>query len=182
MTILLFAIGGLSMLWTASIVIWSIMNPKRRLWPVDEITLVKALYIWVPFVCMFISIFILGMLDWNRFGWPDYFRWGVGGPLIIIGHIVVYAGVFKIGVSATSGAQAHLKIDGLYKWSRNPQYVADIAIFAGWIILSASLLALPLALAGIGLLLLAPLSEEPWLRDVYGKSYEDYCQRVRRYL
>ncbi len=177
-----FWLGGLSVLWLAVMVIWSILVPRRRVWPVGTITPVNIIFIWVPFLLLFGCVLALGILDWNRFDWPASIRWGIGGTLVLIGHIIVYASVFKIGAKATSGAKDQLKTDGLYAYSRNPQYVADMAIFAGWIILSASLLALPLALAGIGVLLLAPLSEEPWLRGVYGKPYKKYCQRVRRFL
>ena len=182
MTGILLLAGWLAVLWLGFAVIWSIVFPARRLWPSGQITILKTLYIWLPFILLFVSVFGLGILDWNSFGWPKTLRWGLGLPLILIGHIVVYSGVFKIGTQATSGAATGLKTDGLYIYSRNPQYVADMAIFCGWIILSSSLLALPLAVAGIALLLLAPFSEEPWLREVYGKTYEDYCQKVRRYL
>jgi len=177
-----FWVGGLSVLWLTAMVVWSTLVPARRSWPVGKITFVNITLVWVPFLLLFGSVFVLGMFDWNRFGWHASIRWGIGGTLVLVGHIIVYAGVFKIGAKTTSGARGQLKTDGLYAYSRNPQYVADIAIFAGWIILSASLFVLPLALAGIGLLLLAPLSEEPWLREVYGKPYEDYRQRVRRFL
>jgi len=174
--------GWLSVLWFGFAIMWSLAFPARRIWPSGQITILKTLYIWVPFILIFVSIFCLGVLDWNSFGWHKALRWGLGLPLILIGHIVVYSGVLKIGTQATSGAATGLKTDGLYAHSRNPQYIADVAIFCGWIILSSSWLALPLALAGIALLLLTPFSEEPWLREVYGKPYMDYCKRVRRYL
>jgi len=182
MTNVILWIGCLSVLWLGFAIVWSILFPARRLWPSGQITIFKTLYIWVPFILVFVSMFCLGILDWNSFSWPVTMRWGLGLPLIFIGHIVVYSGVFKIGIQATSGEATGLKTDGLYSWSRNPQYVADIAIFSGWIILSASWLVLPLALASIAVLFLAPFSEEPWLREVYGKPYVDYCKRIRRYL
>lgn len=175
-------LGWLSISWFTTMLLWSIMVPQRRTWPVGDITLLKAVLTWLPTILLFVSIFILGVLDWNHFLWPSLLRWVIGGVLILVGRIVVYAGVFKIGVRATSGAVTSVKTNGLYAYSRNPQYMADIAIFVGWIILSASLLALPLALAGIAVLVLAPFSEEPWLREVYGKPYVDYCKQVRRFL
>ncbi|MCF6274862.1 MAG: isoprenylcysteine carboxylmethyltransferase family protein [Robiginitomaculum sp.] len=177
-------LGGawLSILWPLFAVVWSIAVPNRRIWPCGKTTLIKILIIWMPALLFILSIFMLGLADWNHFGWPDWLRWGVGLPLLIIGHIIVYSGVFKIGYQATSGAASGLKTDGLYAYSRNPQYSADIAILTGWIILSASMTVLPLALTGIALLILAPFSEEPWLREVYGNPYIDYCKRVRRFL
>ena len=174
--------GWLSILCIGFAVVWSTFVPKWRIWPSGQVTVLKILYIWVPTLLFSLSIIMLALGNWNHFGWSDSLRWGLGLPLLSIGHIVVYGGVFKIGVSATSGAATGLKTDGIYAYSRNPQYMADIAILCGWILLSASLTVLPLALVGLFVLILTPFSEEPWLRANYGKPYEDYCERVRRFL
>ena len=34
----------------------------------------------------------------------------------------------------------------------------------------------------IAVLIAAPFSEEPWLKDQYGTKFEDYSTRVRRFL
>jgi len=100
----------------------------------------------------------------------------------VLGHVVVWRGVAEIGFEATSGDATGLETSGLYEYSRNPQYVADIAILAGWFVLSASLWVLPVVLAGIALLLLAPFAEEVWLEDRYGEDYRAYREKVRRYF
>jgi len=182
MTNLLLWAGWISIFCLGLAVVWSILVPKCRLWPSGNITAIKVLYIWGPTILYALSIFVLALGDWNHFGWAGSLRWGLGLPLLVIGHIIVYGGVFKIGYKATSGAATGLKINGIYAYSRNPQYTADIIILLGIIVFSASLVVLPLALAGIFVLILAPFSEEPWLREVYGKPYTDYCKRVRRFL
>ena len=182
MTNILFWVGGTSIFWLTAIVIWSILVPKHRIWPIGKLTLVKAVLIWGPFIAMFISVFGLGVLDWNNFGWHKYLRWGIGLPLILIGHLVVYVCAIRLGFRQVSGAKGELKIDGLFRYSRNPQYMADMGIMIGWVVLSASLNAMLLALPVVAILFLAPFSEEPWLRTIYGKPYTDYCKRVRRFL
>lgn len=47
-------------------------------------------------------------------------------------------GVRKIGFGATSGEVAELKTEGLYRYYRYPEYVADMAILPGWAVRSAS--------------------------------------------
>ena len=37
-----------------------------------------------------------------------------------------------------------------------------------------------LPLYGIGPVIVLVVTEEKWLRDLYGKQYEDYCNRVNR--
>ena len=177
-----FAAGAVSALWALGILIHSILVPQKRLWPLPKLTPPIFMLIWVPTYLAFGSVIILSVMDWNHFGWPTVPRWGIGLPLIVIGHFTVWRGVKMLGLAATSGAPDTLKTGGLYRYSRNPQYTADIAMLTGWAILSASLWPLPLILALIAALLLAPFAEEPWLREIYGAKYDEYCQKVRRFL
>lgn len=165
-----------------AILIWSSAIPDNRLWPPKKSTRIKQLGVWAIVVIIFACAFVLGLLDWNRFQWPASVRWGIGLPLIVIGNWIVWRGVIALGMETTSGAVGILKTDGLYRYSRNPQYLADVGILFGWAILSASLLALPVIVAGLLILLIASLAEESWLQEVYGEQYDRYCLRTRRYL
>ncbi|MCB5200416.1 hypothetical protein LGQ03_14300 [Loktanella sp. TSTF-M6] len=73
-------------------------------------------------------------------------------------------------------------MDGFYRWSRNPQYVADMGILLGWAILSAAPSAWIIALGGVVAFALAPFAEEPWLEDVYGALYRKYRTRAPRFF
>lgn len=162
--------------------IWSIAFPEKRLWPPKKSTLFNQFIVWGLTIAVFTSAFTLGVTGWNDANWPSAFRWGLGLPLILVGNLIVWQGVLQIGMKATSGDVDKLKTRGLYRYSRNPQYMADIAILVGWNLLCASASALTVVAMGIVVLLVAPLAEEPWLKKAYGKSYEDYSQEVRRYL
>ena len=94
----------------------------------------------------------------------------------------MWRGARDLGWNATSGEATGLKTKSLYRLSRNPQYVADIAILLGWSVLSGSVWLMPLATCGILVLLLAPFAEEPWLVENYGTDYVAYKARVARYL
>ena len=131
---------------------------------------------------MFCAGFGLGLSDWNAFELPWGLRWGIGTPLVVIGHIVVWREAFGLGIEVTSGAAGRLKTDGLYRWSRNPQYVANMLIAAGWAVLSASPYTIVLGAGVAGLFALAAFAEEPWLREHYGQEYEAYQSRVARFL
>jgi len=105
------------------------------------------------------------------------------GPLLIfLGNLAVWSEVIRFGLPQTGGAVGQLKVDGLYRFSRNPQYVADIAILVGWALLCASVVAIPVIVVGILVLLIAPFAEESWLEEQYGQAYQDYKATVRRYL
>lgn len=166
----------------AAMLIWSIAYPNRRLWPPRQITVGNQIGVWSATLAIFCSAIVLGIADWNGLSINAAIRWSLGLPMILLSNVAVWSGVFQIGVAATSGAADELKTDGLYAWSRNPQYVADIIMLAGWGILSASLWALPVVAGGIVVLALAPLAEEPWLEEVYGEIYRRYRMRVRRFF
>ncbi|MEW6401902.1 MAG: isoprenylcysteine carboxylmethyltransferase family protein [Chloroflexota bacterium] len=72
---------------------------------------------------------------------------------------------------------------GLYRYVRNPMYVAGILALLGWLIWSPSL---PLILAPfvffLATHLFVTLYEEPHLRKLFGQSYESYLQKVPRWI
>ena len=72
---------------------------------------------------------------------------------------------------------------GIYRVSRNPMYVALTALLTGW----AFWLSAPWALAGPLVFALfihrfQILPEERVLQAKFGRAYQDYRQRVRRWL
>jgi len=175
-------VGLLAGAYMLGMLLWSIAYPQRRVWPPEKATTGLKIRVWLMTTLIFAAAFMLGLMDWNRLDWPAFIRWGIGLPLIIIGNVIVWRGVSKIGMKATSGEATGLKTDGLYSWSRNPQYVADITILVGWVVLSASLWAMPVLILGLFVLLVAPIAEEPWLQQRYGAAYQNYKRSVRRYL
>ncbi len=162
--------------------IWSILVPAKRLWPPQQSTRKHRIWVWLLTVIVFTSAFLLGALDWNSLEFPSLIRWGFGLPLILLGNWFAWQEALRLGMETTSGAVGKLRTEGLYKYSRNPQYVADMGILIGWMLLSASLMTLSVLLVGIAALALAPFTEEPWLRHHYGEAYIHYCKNVRRFL
>ncbi|WP_424968428.1 methyltransferase family protein [Dinoroseobacter sp. S375] len=124
----------------------------------------------------------LGVLGWGDLALSGWFRFGAGIPLILIGNIVVWSAVAGFGVHKTGGAVGTLQTGGLYRFSRNPQHVADIAMVLGWMVLTAAPLAMLVGTSAIIVLAAAPFSEEPWLRSQYGSDFDQYVAQVRRFL
>jgi protein-S-isoprenylcysteine O-methyltransferase Ste14 len=165
-----------------AVLVWSILMPDRRLWPPRQVNWLSHLMVWLPTLAVFGGAIVVGIDEWNDLGWPLWLRWGVGLPLILAGNAVVWPAVLGIGLDATSGAKAELKTDGFYRWSRNPQYVADMGILVGWAILAGSPSAWIIGTGGVIAFALAPFAEEPWLEDVYGASYRTYRKCAPRFL
>ena len=162
--------------------VWSILKPDRRIWPPQNYTRLTPIIVWGQTYTIFGAIIALGILGWGSAELPKSVRYGLAPLLLLCGNLAVWSEVFKFGLAQTGGAVGHLKVDGLYRYSRNPQYVADIAILVGWALLTASTVALPAILGGMLVLLAAPFAEEIWLEEQYGQAYIDYKASVRRYL
>ncbi len=101
---------------------------------------------------------------------------------MVAGIGLVYWGVRTLGIHASQGLGGELVREGPYRYTRNPQYVGEMSFITGYIILSNSLLVLITAMLGIIWFLLAPFTEEPWLREQFGIAYEDYVSNVPRFL
>lgn len=114
---------------------------------------------------------------------PGRLLW-LGIPLMVIGFgITVYAMDLFRKFSRWMGSNTPgLKTSGLYKYSRNPQFVGYGLLLLGYLLTWGN------SLAWIGLLAYAALAyavtriEEEHLTRIYGDSYREYCQQVPRYL
>lgn len=167
---------------TLAALIWSILCPRRRLWPPSKYTAMTPILVWVPTFTLFGVLILLGVLGWGELSIPNWIRFGVGVPLVLIGNVVVWTEVFYFGISQTGGAVGTLRTIGFYRYTRNPQYAADIVMICGWMMLSAAPCALLLGFSAAAVLIIAPFSEEPWLREQYGSDYEAYARTVRRFI
>ncbi|MEX3017969.1 isoprenylcysteine carboxylmethyltransferase family protein [Gymnodinialimonas hymeniacidonis] len=138
--------------------------------------------VWVPTFTLFGILIVLGVIEWGSLPIPSWLRFGVGIPLIVAGNVIVWSEVAQFGIAQTGGAKGTLRTSGMYRYSRNPQYAADIAMIIGWIVLCASSGAALVGFAGIAVLITAPFAEEPWLEEQYGSPFENYRAKVRRFL
>jgi protein-S-isoprenylcysteine O-methyltransferase Ste14 len=72
---------------------------------------------------------------------------------------------------------------GLYRFSRNPMYVAVLMILSGWALLHHSRsLWIYAAVVAIAFHLRIVFGEEPWLARTHGDKWAAYSARVPRWL
>lgn len=182
MEVVLALLGLVIVALTLGAILWSILFPAHRFWPPKRYTMMTPFIVWVPTFTLFGILIVLGIMGWGDISSPRWLRYGIGVPLILFGNIAVWMEVSHFGVAQTGGAKGSLRTDGLYRYSRNPQYLADVAIISGWMLLSSAPLAIAVGLAAILVLVAAPFAEEPWLRNEYGEDYERYLSKTRRFL
>lgn len=177
---LIWALGSLSGAGLVGILVWSIICPAKRLWPLQSYSFAATIPVWTVTLVIFCSVVWLAIAGWAE-NYPAYGRMA-GVILLIIGHAVLIWGLSPFGYAKTSGAADGFVSEGAYAFSRNPQYLGDMMILVGWVVLSGSgSAAIPALLGGVALLL-APFAEESWLVARYGKAYEHYARRVPRFV
>ncbi|MBL8267525.1 methyltransferase family protein [Steroidobacter sp.] len=115
-------------------------------------------------------------------------RWPFGLVMIVIGTAGLLWCVRDFYVSgkgtlAPWAPPQELVVVGLYRYSRNPMYVAVALILLGWAVSfqSRGLLGYMLAV-GVAFHLRVVFGEEPWLARTHGSTWQQYTRRVRRWL
>jgi len=181
-TIIIFMLIIIASILLVGGLIFTIVKPKYRIWPPPNKKSWKFWITWILSTISFSGTIVLSIIDWNSFILVHWIRYPIGLTSIAVGFIIVIWGVKTLSIHSTLGLKGKLITEGPYRYSRNPQYLADIILFVGLIILTNSLLTLITAILGILWNLLTPFAEEPWLREQYKEEYEVYCKNVRRFI
>jgi protein-S-isoprenylcysteine O-methyltransferase Ste14 len=135
---------------------------------------------------------VAGLVPWWLTGWHAGHWWPpvrVAGlvPLLLGAGVLVHAFVRFVadgmGTPAPVAPTEHLVVGGLYRYVRNPMYVAVVAAIAG----QALLLGRPVLLvyglvAGAVMWAFARWYEEPALSRRFGAEYERYRAAVPGWL
>ncbi len=161
--------------------ILTLLFPKLRIWPPPGKRSWQIWFVVGGWGIMGLGVVVVGILDWESFWLMHWSRFIPGGLLASFGLILNHLG--SLGTRQDFGLKGGpLRTDGPFQYTRNPQYVGLILAFTGMILITNSFWALITGILIILWLLLAPFSEEPWLREQFGKEYEEYCRKVPRFM
>jgi len=87
------------------------------------------------------------------------------------------------GTPAPIAPTRQLVVGGVYRYVRNPAYVAVIAMLVGQALFFGNLAVLEYAfVVAIGFHLFVILYEEPTLKRTFGSDYQVYCEEVPRWI
>lgn len=175
-----FLIGLVAASALVGLLVMSRRSQAMSIWPCPDHKSWQALTFWSLFRIANIATLIVIAGTWA----PGL----AGSPLRLLaagvgaGSFILYAlACVQLGRLNLYGATEGLNTNGIYRWSRNPQYATAIPGYLALAIGAASLPALGLAvLLGTVFWLMATL-EERWLREAYGAAYDDYRRRVPRF-
>ena len=102
-----------------------------------------------------------------------------------VGTVLYLAGLCLCAVSMvnfSSPDDTGLNINGIYRFSRNPMYVAYFICFMGMAFLTQSLVLMGIIMIFQSSAHWIILAEERECRERFGKAYEEYMKTVRRYI
>ena len=138
--------------------------------------------------------FFAGYVPWRFFGLA-LVKVHVFNPSHLLGLLLMSMGVALLGACIFEFARSgqgtlspadpprHLVIRGLYRYVRNPMYLSVTTIVFGEALLAGSrALVFYWAVWFLGVNLFVIGYEEPTLRRLFGASYDEYIQRVGRWI
>jgi protein-S-isoprenylcysteine O-methyltransferase Ste14 len=135
---------------------------------------------------------VAGLIPWWLTGWDAHsFPW----PLRIVGLVLIVAGVVALlhafvrfvveglGTPAPVAPTEHLVVGGLYRYVRNPMYLAVGAIIVGQALLfGRPVLLVYAAIFAAAVAAFVHWYEEPTLRRQFGAEYDIYRRAVPAWL
>lgn len=156
--------------------------PRIGLWPPPAAGTWQFWFVWVSYTLCGIGIGFVGLLDWGTLG-LDHWLIRIAGLTVVLFAVSFNEWSMRtLGDHQTLGLQGGLVSGGPYRYSRNPQYVAEILTYLGVVLITNSLSAAVVGVFIILWFLMAPFAEEPWLDRQFGEQFQTYCRRVPRFL
>lgn len=128
----------------------------------------KNVQVWPPpskrsWQFWFTWISVLGILDQGTLGLNHYPRFIIAGILILISVPIGLSAIHQLSFKQTLGLEGKFITTGIYRYTRNPQYVTHILLIAAVVLVANSALALQIGIPYALWFMLAPFSEETWL-------------------
>ncbi len=162
---------------------YELINPAFRFWPPPEDQPRKKIVFMILFRIVVYGLVIYSIMYLLRA------EFQLSTPAILLAILLFACGLatalgatIALGWANALGSKEGLRIDGMFRYSRNPIYVATWFGLTGW----ALLVPVPPVIATLMnwalLYLVAIFIEERWLTRKYGEPFLEYCREVRRFF
>ena len=179
---LLFIIGFLANAFLLTMLALGQVKENFQFWPPPKRDSWQYRSLWGAIRVLVLCIGLISWFEWSSLDIPHWLRFYVALPIFVIAAVLGTVAFLQLGWRNSHGEAAGFIETGLYKYSRNPQYVfySIAGVFLG--VLVASPKAIVLLVLAIFCYLSAPFPEERWLAKQYGERYLAYKRQVPRYL
>ena len=160
----------------------SIASTRLRLWPPPPGSRAALAWMWDWTVVACGAGLVLAVVDYGSWVLDDPAWILAGSAAVALGAGLTNWSIRTLGRSTSMGLPGEFSARGPYRWTRNPQYLGDILMTIGIVLVSDSWRVAAIGAGGMACLLLAPIAEERWLVERYGESYERYRHSVPRLI
>jgi protein-S-isoprenylcysteine O-methyltransferase Ste14 len=136
------------------------------------------------YICILAAFLEIMGISIVRFDMPLFVSY-LAYALILLGITLIAVSIIHLGDSISIGVPSErtkLKTGGLYRYSRNPIYLGFNLLTVSSILISPNYIVAFLGVYSIVIYHFIIIGEEFFLRKRFGKKYEEYCRKVRRYI
>lgn len=177
-SLVVFAIETSAILSIAGLTMLGVVKEHRAFWPPPHVESWQRAAFRALFRVYFYGLLTVSALDFEL----TKMRLYAGLPLLLLGFTCALYWTNFLGWRSAFGEADGLRTSGVYRFSRNPIYLASIVGMAGWSIVVPSWKVNILLSLWAALHIVAPWVEEPWLRRKYGEAFELYTERTPRFF
>ena len=177
---LLLVIGAVIGLTLSGLLALTIANRSFSFWPTPGKGSWQSFVFWGLFRSLNVIALALAFLDWRSWDGLALDRI-IAADVAIVGFALYLWACYALGRRNLYCGRDGLVTEGIYSWTRNPQYATAIPAYLGLAVASHS----PAAFAVASLLMLCfalmAFAEERWLEAAYGADYRRYRHAVARF-
>ena len=161
----------------------TLRRPGFRFWPPPSARSWQFFAAWIIAGVVSAIFLLLGAADFNSAFLP-FFQRRLPFALAMFGLGSAFGtwASLTFGLRNTLGLGDRLVTHGPYRFTRNPEYIGDSLNILGYMVLTNSWMVWVLGLLGVGLNIMAPFAEEPWLEERFGEEYRSYKQSVPQFF
>ena len=117
---------------------------------------------------------------------PDLYAMVTGNVLLLLSIVIAAASLLGLKDSWRVGIpedqQTVLISTGIYRFTRNPYFLAYLIMFAGYTLILQNIMLLALLLISMAIVHAMIRKEEAHLANMHGADYDVYRKKVPRYL
>ncbi|MHA6323568.1 methyltransferase family protein [Roseivivax sp. CAU 1753] len=162
---------------------YDLIDPAFRFWPPPDDQPAKQIAFMTLFRVMVYGSIVASLLYlWRvglRFSTPTVL---LAILLITVGFGIAFGATWTLGWANAFGSKEGLRTDGIFRFSRNPIYIATWLALAGWALLVPAVLVIATLINWALLYLVGIFIEERWLAKQYPEQFRAYCRKVRRFF